>query len=177
MTFRLADSLPANALQKLEQELTSLSDSQRDRARRTRIENWLDAGVGCCALRHPAVAEVVESALLRFDSERYRLLCWSVMPNHVHVLIEPLDDLGRIVKSWKSFVARWAMGNNNSLGLAIPGHRFWMRDYWDRYIRNEAHLQAVMAYIHQNPVKAGLVDMPENWRWSSAWRLGKTTSV
>ncbi|WP_423460911.1 transposase [Ottowia sp. VDI28] len=132
--------------------------------------------MGCCALRHPAVAAVVEEALLKFDGERYRLICWSIMPNHVHVLLEPQTDLGRIVQSWKSFTGRWALAKNVELDLGIPGPCFWMRDYWDRYIRGEAHFKAVAEYIHQNPVKAGLVEAPDQWRWSSAWHLGPPSS-
>lgn len=44
----------------------------------------------------------------------------------------------------------------------------WMREYWDRFIRNEKHFVATVNYIHQNPVKAGLVSHPEDWPWSSA---------
>jgi len=44
----------------------------------------------------------------------------------------------------------------------------WHREYWDRFIRNERHFQQVVEYIHQNPVKAGLVERPEQWPWSSA---------
>jgi REP element-mobilizing transposase RayT len=43
-----------------------------------------------------------------------------------------------------------------------------MRDYWDRFIRNEEHYYNVINYIHRNPVKAHLVRKPENWLWSSA---------
>ncbi len=43
-----------------------------------------------------------------------------------------------------------------------------MRGYWDRYIRDERHLNAAVHYIHTNPVKAGLVKRAEDWQWSSA---------
>ncbi|EAR23462.1 hypothetical protein NB231_16618 [Nitrococcus mobilis Nb-231] len=45
------------------------------------------------------MAALVEQTLLRFDGSRYRLLAWCVMPNHVHVLIDPLIRLSRIVQS------------------------------------------------------------------------------
>jgi len=47
-----------------------------------------------------------------------------------------------------------------------------MRDYFDRYIRDDRHLAAVVAYIHANPVKAGLVDYEEAWPHSSARLMG-----
>lgn len=173
VTFRLADSLPQERLRQLEFELTRLGIAERDRTRRLKIDRWLDSGMGCCVLSHTMVAEIVENSLLHFDGQRYRLACWSIMPNHVHVLVEPLIDLGRIVQTWKSFTTRRVMELGEALGLAIPGPRLWMRDYWDRYIRDEAHFRAVVNYVHENPVKAGLVKTPEEWRWSSAWRMAR----
>ena len=46
--------------------------------------------------------------------------------------------------------------------------RVWMREYWDRYIRDDRHFAATVDYIHQNPVKAGLTRRSEDWPWSSA---------
>ncbi len=48
-----------------------------------------------------------------------------------------------------------------------------MRDYFDRYIRDERHLAAVIAYIHGNPVKAGLALNEQEWVHSSARLHGK----
>ena len=61
------------------------------------------------------------------------------------------------------------MRRNAELELGVPGKSLWMREYWDRYIRNEGHLHTVIEYIHQNPVKARLCQFPESWRWSSAY--------
>jgi putative transposase len=107
-------------------------------------------------------ATIVE-ALKHFDGERYRLLAWCIMPNHVHVVIDILDhSLSAIVRSWKSFSARQA---NVVLGRSGA---FWHADYFDRYMRDEEHLTATMDYVEQNPVKAGLVGEARDWRWSSA---------
>lgn len=89
-------------------------------------------------------------------------------PNHVHVLIHPLQRLSGIVQSWKSFTGRWALAHNAELELGVPGKVFWMREYWDRFIRNENHLQQTIAYIHLNPVKAGLCASLLLWHWSGA---------
>lgn len=43
-----------------------------------------------------------------------------------------------------------------------------MREYWDRYIRDENHYRKTIDYIHRNPVSAGLCARPESWPWSSA---------
>ncbi len=170
ITFRLADSLPREKLMELEVELASLTAQRRDVERRLRIEQWLDSGMGCCALAHPAVAQYVENSLLHFHGDRYRLLAWCVMPNHVHVLAECRYPLAKIVQGWKSFTARWVLAHNEELHLGIPDPKqLWMREYWDRYIRDDDHMSNVIEYIHNNPVKAGLCQEPAQWRWSSAW--------
>ena len=46
---------------------------------------------------------------------------------------------------------------------------FWMRDYFDRYIRDAEHFRKAVRYIENNPVKAGLCDRAEDWRLGSAW--------
>ncbi len=169
ITYRLADSLPRTKLKSLEAELADLAENQREAERRKRIEAWLDSGMGCCALAHPEVARYVQDSWLKFHGDRYVLHAWCVMPNHVHVLIQPLEDLATIVQGWKSFTARWILRQNDSLSLGIPERdRLWMREYWDRFMRDENHYQKTVAYIHQNPVSAGLCATPAEWPWSSA---------
>jgi len=165
ITFRLHDSIPAALIEKWEQELnwhkSLAADSKEAIELRKRIEKYLDSGKGACYLRDERIARLVQDALKCFDGERYRLIAWCIMPNHVHVLIQMMDEpLIRVVKSWKSYTAHEA---NKILGRSGP---FWMPDYFDRYIRNEEHFQATVTYILQNPVKAGLVDAPEKWPWS-----------
>jgi REP element-mobilizing transposase RayT len=128
---------------------------------RKRIEKYEDSGKGACYLRDERIARLVEDALKRFNGERYRLIAWCIMPNHVHVLIKMMDaPLPDIVKEWKSYTAHAA---NKILGRSGT---FWMPDYFDRYIRDEEHFRTTVDYIFQNPVQAGLVDAPEKWAWS-----------
>jgi REP element-mobilizing transposase RayT len=130
----------------------------------SRFDRELDAGWGACWLRNPAVASIVQDTLLFFDGERYRLLGWCVMPNHVHAVFEMLDthSLSATIKGWKSFTSKQA---NAQLGRSGA---FWDADYFDRYMRNEAHLMQTIGYVENNPVKAGLVSEPSAWQWSSA---------
>jgi len=178
ITFRLSDSLPKSKLTQLESILETLpKDTDTEQAKRAQIEKWLDAGMGCCALKDPVVAQKVEEAFLHFDGDRYKLLAWCVMPNHVHVLIEPHIELSKIVQSWKSYTGRWAKQRSAELELSVPSDQpFWMREYWDRYIRNKQHLDNVIDYIHQNPVRGGLCSKPEDWPNSSALSLMGTLS-
>ena len=169
ITFRLHDSVPAQLLQAWRSELAITPDTPANDPRRARlrgrIARYEDAGHGACWLADARIAAIVEDALLHFDGERYRLLEWCVMPNHVHVLIETSAafPLAEVVRSWKTFTAREA---NRMLGRS---GEFWMAEYHDRLIRDPGHLQAVRQYIRNNPVAAGLCATPEGWRWSSAW--------
>lgn len=160
ITFRLHDSMPDNALERMD----SIAELENDSAKRAKVEAYLNAGYGTCLLRNPSVAKIVEDALLHFDGRRYHLLAWVIMPNHVHVLAEQMMayHIGQVVHSWKSFTAHEA---NKVL------HRtgdFWYRDFYDRYIRNREHLARSIDYIHFNPVVAGLVERAEEWQFSSA---------
>jgi len=178
ITYHLADSLPTEMLARFEDEVRAVPRPRRDVERRKRIHAWLDAGHGCCVLREPTAAEMVQSSFLYFDGQRYRLFAWVVMPNHVHVLFQPLEGwtMAKIVTSWKSFTGRRIAAYLDSIGWerqapAWPTQRerrVWQREYWDRLIRNERHLRAAIAYIHGNPVAAGLVESAQNWPWSSA---------
>jgi putative DNA methylase len=164
VTFRLVDSLPtAVAL-----GLGLLSD----RSRRVRLDHLMDECLGECWLRDPECAAAIEDAMLHFDGIRYRLLAWCVMPNHVHVIFEPLAinqdkphetwSLASIVHSWKSWSAKLINSRMSRSGAV------WQRDFFDRFIRDEEHFLRAVDYVHQNPVKAKLVKLPEDWRFSSA---------
>ena len=43
----------------------------------------------------------------------------------------------------------------------------WQHQFWDRFVRHEKELAARFDYMHLNPVRKGLVDKPQGWRWSS----------
>ncbi|WP_058554458.1 transposase [Thiohalocapsa sp. ML1] len=163
VTTHLGDSMPRATLLRLMAET-----EHDDVARRRRLEDLLDAGHGACWLRRADIGALVEDALLAGDGEHYRLLAWVVMPNHLHVVIEtlPAVALADVVRSWKGPTARAA-----NLLIGRSG-AFWERDYYDRYIRDDGHLAAVVRYVERNPVKAGLVARAEDWPFGSARRRG-----
>lgn len=104
------------------------------------------------------MAEIVQEALKFHDGNKYDLLAWSIMPNHVHVLIKTHEHLSRIIQSWKSFTGKWAFANNKKyqLGIEPDAKHFWMLEFWDRFIRDEAHFNNTVRYILNNPAKAKL---------------------
>ncbi|MEK7675106.1 MAG: transposase [Verrucomicrobiota bacterium] len=159
VTFRLADAMPAAR----RHEWEALLAIKEEREQRTELEAYLDEGYGECVLRAARVAAAVEDVLLRFDGERYRLAAWVVMPNHVHVLVELWEmPLGELLKAWK--------GTSANAVNRLLGRRgtLWQVEYWDRYMREEAHFLKAHHYIEWNPVKAHLVERPEDWPFTSA---------
>jgi putative transposase len=156
VTFRLADSLPREFYEK------AAAVASNDKERFFLLEKGIDQGRGDCLLTDPANALIMSRALQYCDGERYRLLAWVVMPNHVHVLIEQIEGyaLGSVIHSWKSYTANLINKQKRD--------RLWAADYFDRFIRNEAHYESAKFYIEYNPVKARLVAKPEDWPYSSA---------
>lgn len=168
ITFRLADSLPRDVYARIR------ARDQDEAEKRRRIEEMIDSGRGACILRNPQIANIVARALKHFDGERYRLLRWVVMPNHVHVLIEQIDghSLNDVVQTWKSFAAKKINSARNAIGSV------WAADYFDRFARNRQHFGDAVSYIENNPVKAGLVSRPGEWPFSSvAEDAGGTPAV
>ncbi|RPI28073.1 MAG: transposase [Acidobacteria bacterium] len=160
VTFHLADALPVEIVLEYKQ----LGERFGEAARRKAIEAYLDKGYGQCWLRDERVAKIVEGALLHFDGKRYRILDWVIMPNHVHTLFEQWVQLKEIMHSWKS----WTSHEIGKI-IGVEG-QLWQEENFDRFIRNEEHYQNAVDYIHMNPVKAGLVEMAEEWRFGSAFR-------
>ena len=160
VTFRLADSMPQAVLDKWREECEDDVDFRK------RIEKYLDAGYGSCWLGIPEVAKVVADAMKFFDGKRYELRAWVIMPSHGHMLIvlRPGEHLPGIMHSIKSYSAKEA---NKLLGRT---GQFWQHESFDRYIRSRKHFVAVVKYIEENPVKAGLCSSPEGWKFSSAYK-------
>ena len=150
--------------------------------------------MGECHLRGPLIAKLCEEALLFFHNERYELLAWCVMPNHVHVLVHVWQTpLSKMVQSWKRHIATQAeaylaerrsptrrvlAGDTNAPArrAALQTLR-WQREYWDTFMRSEEQEKTAVRHIENNPVKAKLRRAPAEWLCSSArfrdeyWRL------
>ena len=162
ITFRLADSLPQWILDKLKLQLESGEIVDSDFRRR--IEYYLDQGLGSCVLRDARIAEIIRENLLRFDCTKYRLHAWVIMPNHVHLLLTPGENhaLAEILHSCKSYTALQANRILERRG------QFWLRESFDRFVRNREHFENAFSYIENNPVKAKLCEKSSDWRFDSA---------
>jgi putative transposase len=127
-----------------------------------RALDWAD---GARWLSDSRVAHVAAKTILAGASEKalYELMAWAVMPNHVHVLVSPKVPLAKITN--------WILGrtaNEANLLLGRTGTPFWLDESYDHWARNAAGRDRIADYIEENPVSAGLVSRPEDWRWSSA---------
>src|SRR5688500_16397164 len=91
LTWRLADSLPAEVLEEWRLDLESDPSERRKREWQRRIEKYLDAGHGQKLLSNPVAARIVQENLILGHGKMYELHAWSVMPTHVHALLTPLD--------------------------------------------------------------------------------------
>jgi carbamoylphosphate synthase large subunit/REP element-mobilizing transposase RayT len=163
VTFRLADSIPADVLSQWKCERAAWLKlhpqpwdwkTAREYMRRfeEEREHWLDQGHGSCLLREPRAAAIVAESLNHFDRERYLVDAYVIMPNHVHVLFKPLgkNSLADILHSWKSFTAQALNREMNRAGA------LWMHESFDTIVRDAEHLRACREYIAQNPAKARL---------------------
>ncbi len=180
----------------LEQEAAQLGEPDEQRKIRhfkklfALYDRLLDkAESGPFWLKEESVAAVVEETLLQRYSAMYRLWAYVVMPNHAHVFLQPnvaqtsvcADDsarsdsdhearaqteyipLAKITQSLKGYSALEA----NKI-LSRTGQSFWQDESYDHWSRDEDEFYRIIAYIENNPVKAGLVSKPEDWPWSSA---------
>ncbi len=107
--------------------------------------------------------------LMRRAKERYpvRIYAFCVMPNHFHAVVEP-----RAEGALSGFMRWWMTTHACRYQLRSPsvGH-LWQGRYKGLAVRRDEHLLAVMRYVLQNPVRAGLTQFVERWRWSSARSL------
>ena len=163
LTFRLNDSLPQAVIGKWKIELEQCSEIEREITLRERIEKYLDCGYGKCYLKNPEIAKIMQDALLFHNDTKYKLIAWTIMPNHVHILLKPFEKLGTIEHSIKSFTA------NEINKLLNRRGSLWQTEVFDRYIRNFEHFEKTVAYIENNPVKARLCENASDWQFGSAY--------
>ena len=163
ITFRLADSIPQVKLEQLKTEQDNwlkhhsqpYSNEEIDEYKKLfheTIHTWLDAGDGSCILKEEINLIIIENALNHFKDTRYLLHDWVIMPNHVHLLLTPINGftLKKIMHSMKSWTANEI---NKSTGRS---GKLWQDESYDHIVRNAKQLRAISKYIIMNPVKAGL---------------------
>lgn len=96
--------------------------------------------------------------------EEYRIECWNycVMPNHYHATIRPHDpNISKAMQKLNSGYAQWWNHRHERVGHTFQGR------FKDQIVEEESYALTLARYVVRNPVRAGLVQRPEDWRWSS----------
>jgi len=198
ITYRLAGSIPDVLLREWRRERAELirqagslpydvraeRRSEIERQFFKRYDDLLDQSTENRWLADDRVASIVRDNLYHHNGDKYQLLAYCVMPNHVHVLLQPFQidaaaghhlqatsdeiadssgPLASIMHSLKSYTANKA---NEVLGR----HRaFWQHESYDHWVRDLDELDRIVEYIRFNPVRARLCERPIDWRFSSAF--------
>ena len=109
----------------------------------------------CCAALHD-----IE------DGGDIKTLCWVLMPDHLHLLVQLRDgeNLGHCIKKLKGKSARLL---NRRLGRTGS---LWQKSFYDRALRHDDDLLIVARYIVANPIRAGLVKKVGDYPfWNAVW--------
>lgn len=111
-------------------------------------------------------SELNQVVIQTLYEEQKRLDCWvhtyCLMPDHIHFLVSPREEGYSVLKFTNQFKGKTT---NRSWRHGWEG-KLWWRSYYDRIVRDERHLDAVVKYIMNNPVREGLVGLPSEWPWS-----------
>ncbi len=129
------------------------------------------------SLNSPSEYACLQNAIVFAHKRTHIVIAYVVMPNHVHVVMQPLPRVGGwdawcknemfykledILRDIKKFSA---LEINRSVGRHGP---VWLTESFDRIARGGNDLWSVIDYVHGNPVRWGLVQQPEKYPWSSA---------
>lgn len=182
ITFRLTNSLPRTAVEKLKslQEILKNRNEKADKIQRAvfkQYEQLLDKPeFGPQWLSQNTVANIIADSIKYRDQKEYDLYCYCIMSNHVHLVIKMIEaaelrsraanslnqptSLTKVLKELKRFTAR-----ESNIVLERSG-QFWQHESYDRVIRNSKELERAIHYTLNNPVKAGLVMNWSEWPYS-----------
>ena len=212
VVFRLAGSLPFEIIEEMRNErakarrLLEETKNQSEKRELLRKQRWeyfqrFDLLLACDTtgpqwLKEAKIAELVKESIHYRDGKVYDLLAYSIMPNHVHMVLELV---GRVADPTlednaqpKSLIGRDSVNPESSGGRdSVPSYRlttiltslkkytalkanrilrrsgaFWQNESYDHMIRDDRELDRTIWYILQNPVQTGMVKSWELWPWN-----------
>lgn len=112
-----------------------------------------------CDADYKAYLKLLED---RLDRSNVRLWTYCLMPNHIHAIVVPSDELG-LARSFGQVHSLYARHVNEEHNWR--GH-LWQERFFS-VAMDESHTLAAMRYVEMNPVRANLCDKPVQWPWSS----------
>jgi|WetSurMetagenome_2_1015567.scaffolds.fasta_scaffold721970_1 putative transposase len=129
-------------------------------------------------LRADTDFQTIEDSIMFMHKKAYILITYVIMPTHAHLVIQPLPVI-ETLRAWCDYTEQYRVENvvgnikkyssrriNKSHGRT--GKPFWDSECFDRIVRSEKDLGGLVDYVHGNPVRWGLAQRPEDYRWSSA---------
>jgi len=163
ITYRLYGSISIAQLEKLkEQFLNQISEEQKKIFKK--YDNLLDkASNKIKHLSNPKIADICKESIMFFNKKDIKVICYCIMPNHVHLVFELINKNKSITDLMKS-IKRYSARKANEI-LETKG-RFWQVESFDRLVRNENELYNIIKYVLLNPVKAGLVENYTDWQYT-----------
>jgi len=165
ITYRLAETIPLPVLKQLQKELSELTNEELNIKQKRifkKYDDYLDkSSHDPDYLNKNEIADVIKNTLHYPDGKEYFLICYCIMPNHVHLVFSLLKTNKGISKIMQS-VKRVSALNCNKL-LNQKG-KFWQEESFDRLVRDDIELYNIINYVINNPVKAGLVDDWTKWK-------------
>jgi putative transposase len=183
VTFRLAGSIPQDVLERLkaqaeENEQAIISNAnpagqddllyEERKKQFGRWDQYLDqASQGPFWLRQPQIAEIMLEALHFRDGDVYDLDAFTVMPNHVNVLFRPLEKSDEVYHAQQTIMHSLKRHTARQANKVLQREgAFWQHESYDHVVRSQKELERIIAYILNNPVKAGLVEEWHEWPWT-----------
>jgi putative transposase len=120
----------------------------------------------CVIDRRPVLAHPEMHTLLReawSKADRWLVGRYVIMPDHIHLFCAPGTNPPESMTSWVSYWKR--------LVAFTVGDRLWQKNFWDTQLRHHESYDAKWVYVRQNPVRAGLVGHPDEWRFQGVLNL------
>jgi REP element-mobilizing transposase RayT len=178
ITTRLVDSVPQSVIQQfeleqkiaiklIEENYLSADDRKIQIGKQWKrnfanFDKYLDTNTeGNHWLKQDEIAKAISDTLHYWDKKRYDLGAFTIMSNHIHLVIDTWDTenyvetVTKIMQSIKRHTAR-----QSNILLNREG-QFWQHESYDHLIRNEREFKNIIHYTAQNSVNAGLV---KDWR-------------
>ncbi|MEG2017921.1 MAG: transposase [Clostridium sp.] len=104
----------------------------------------------------------LQENIKRYEELNYQLLAYCLMTNHVHLIIKTdKEPLERLMKRVNSMYTRYFNSKYDYVGHLFQGR------YHGEIIKGDAQLIETSRYVHLNPVRANMVEKPEEYKWSS----------
>ena len=170
ITYRLYGSLPKFVIHNYLNELERIKNRPHSRKLSAKLflevyDNYLDNNSKIDYLKNENLAKEVISSLHFYDNKYFELICFTVMSNHVHVIVNCVGyediDLSILFGRIKGFSANKCNTIRNT-----KGYHFWAQESYDHLLLNNNELNFYINYVINNPVSANIVSVWSDYKYT-----------